>query len=120
MWIIWPLAIFTSHSLGMAGYTILVLSRLAAWTSVAIFGPFLVFPGLWGAVLSSAFGSVLGGPRVLQALAADGLATFADDDDGEAVPRRRSRSNLVGHAVDVVENFGQQNHVGATGDAGHQ
>ncbi len=44
------------------------------WTSVAVFGPWLVFPGLWGAVLSSAFGSVLGGPRVLQALAADGLA----------------------------------------------
>jgi len=44
------------------------------WTSVAVFGPWLVFPGLWGAILSSAFGSVLGGPRVLQALAADGLA----------------------------------------------
>ncbi len=44
------------------------------WTSIAIFGSWLVFPGLWGAILSSAFGSVLGGPRVLQALAADGLA----------------------------------------------
>ncbi len=44
------------------------------WTGIAIFGPWLVFPGLWGAILSSAFGSVLGGPRVLQALAADGLA----------------------------------------------
>ncbi len=44
------------------------------WTSVAVFGAWLVFPGLWGAILSSAFGSVLGGPRVLQALAADGLA----------------------------------------------
>jgi hypothetical protein len=29
---------------------------------------------MWGAILSSAFGSVLGGPRVLQALAKDGLA----------------------------------------------
>jgi hypothetical protein len=29
---------------------------------------------MWGAILSSAFGSVLGGPRVLQALAVDGLA----------------------------------------------
>jgi amino acid transporter len=44
------------------------------WISVAFLGPWLVFPGLWGAILSSAFGSVLGGPRVLQALAADGLA----------------------------------------------
>jgi amino acid transporter len=44
------------------------------WVSVAVLGPWLVFPGLWGAILSSAFGSVLGGPRVLQALAADGLA----------------------------------------------
>jgi amino acid transporter len=44
------------------------------WTSVAVGGSILVFPGLWGAILSSAFGSVLSGPRVLQALAADGLA----------------------------------------------
>jgi amino acid transporter len=44
------------------------------WTAVAVLGAFLVFPGMWGAILSSAFGSVLGGPRVLQALAVDGLA----------------------------------------------
>jgi amino acid transporter len=44
------------------------------WTKVAVLGAWLVFPGLWGAILSSAFGSVLGGPRVLQALASDGLA----------------------------------------------
>ena len=36
---------------------------------VAVLGAWLVFPGLWGAILSSAFGSVLGAPRVLQALA---------------------------------------------------
>jgi amino acid transporter len=47
---------------------------VASWTSVALLGPWLVYPGLWGAVLSSAIGSVLGGPRVLQALASDGLA----------------------------------------------
>jgi hypothetical protein len=52
----------------------LAVPGVAVWTSIAILGPWLVFPGLWGAVLSSAFGSVLGGPRVLQALAADGLA----------------------------------------------
>lgn len=45
-----------------------------AWIGVAILGAWLVYPGIWGAILSSAFGSVLGGPRVLQALAQDGLA----------------------------------------------
>ena len=44
------------------------------WTRIAWLGPWLVFPGMWGAILSSAFGSALGGPRVLQALATDGLA----------------------------------------------
>jgi amino acid transporter len=47
---------------------------VGVWTSVALLGAWLVFPGMWGAILSSAFGSVLGGPRVLQALAKDGLA----------------------------------------------
>lgn len=44
------------------------------WTKVAILNVWLIYPGVWGAILSSAFGSVLGGPRVLQALARDGLA----------------------------------------------
>ena len=44
------------------------------WTKIAVLGAWLVFPAVWGAILSSAFGSVLGGPRVLQALAKDGLA----------------------------------------------
>lgn len=43
------------------------------WIKVAVLGAWLVYPGIWGAILSSAFGSVLGGPRVLQALASDGL-----------------------------------------------
>ena len=47
---------------------------VAVWTSIALLGAWLVFPGMLGAILSSAFGSVLGGPRVLQALAKDGLA----------------------------------------------
>ncbi len=47
---------------------------IGAWTRVAVLGAWLVYPGLWGAILSSAFGSALGGPRVLQALAQDGLA----------------------------------------------
>ncbi len=47
---------------------------LIAWTGVAFLGAWLVYPGMWGAILSSGFGSALGGPRVLQALAKDGLA----------------------------------------------
>jgi amino acid transporter len=47
---------------------------VGVWISLALFGAFFVYPGIWGAILSSAFGSVLGGPRVLQALASDGLA----------------------------------------------
>ncbi len=49
-------------------------SGVDSWIRVAIFGSVLVYPAIWGAILSSAFGSVLGGPRVLQALAQDGLA----------------------------------------------
>ncbi len=47
---------------------------LASWTGVALLGALLVYPGMWGAITSSGFGSALGGPRVLQALAKDGLA----------------------------------------------
>jgi len=47
---------------------------LKTWTTVALFGGILVIPAVWGAILSSAFGSILGGPRVLQALSMDGLA----------------------------------------------
>ena len=43
------------------------------WTSVAVGGAFAILPGLFGAVLSSAIGSILGAPRTLQALAQDGL-----------------------------------------------
>jgi len=47
---------------------------LKSWTEVALFGSLFVIPAVWGALLSSAFGSILGGPRVLQALSMDGLA----------------------------------------------
>ena len=46
---------------------------VTTWTRLAILGPWLVYPAVWGAVLSSAFGSILGGPRILQALSMDGL-----------------------------------------------
>jgi amino acid transporter len=44
------------------------------WTRIAVFGPWLILPGLWGAIFSSAVGSMLGAPRTLQALALDHLA----------------------------------------------
>ena len=47
-----------------------LLSNSLIWTEVAIV-PALVLPGLWGAIISSAMGSILGGPRTLQALAKD-------------------------------------------------
>lgn len=43
------------------------------WLRIAAV-PALVLPGLWGAILSSAAGSILGAPRTLEALAADGVA----------------------------------------------
>ncbi len=43
------------------------------WTSVAFLGTALIVPAVLGAILSSALGSILNGPRVLQALSADGL-----------------------------------------------
>jgi solute carrier family 12 (potassium/chloride transporter), member 4/6 len=43
------------------------------WQKVAVV-PFLILPGMWGAILSSAIGSILAGPRVLQALASDRIA----------------------------------------------
>lgn len=47
---------------------------MRSWTEIAPLGPVLIYAGMWGAILSSAFGSVLSGPRVLQALSQDGLA----------------------------------------------
>lgn len=49
-------------------------SALPIWSKLAFLGMVLVYPGLWGAILSSAFGSILGGPRVLQALSLDKIA----------------------------------------------
>ncbi len=44
------------------------------WTRIAPLGAVLILPGLWGAIFSSAVGSMLGAPRTLQALALDHLA----------------------------------------------
>jgi amino acid transporter len=55
------------------------------WNRIALFGPWLILPGLWGAIFSSAVGSMLGAPRTLQALAMDRL-----------VPRRLAGSTVTG------------------------
>lgn len=59
------------------------------WARIAPLGLWLVLPGLWGAIFSSAVGSVLGAPRTVQALAADRLAPAflgkPRSGDGEAV-----------------------------------
>ncbi len=47
---------------------------LNTWTEVAFLGGVFIYPAAWGAILSSAIGSVLSGPRVLQSLSMDGLA----------------------------------------------
>lgn len=47
---------------------------IKSWTEVAFLGGVLIYPAAWGAILSSAIGSVLSGPRVLQSLSIDGLA----------------------------------------------
>ncbi len=44
------------------------------WSRIAVAGPYLVLPGLWAAIFSSAVGSILAAPRTLQALALDGIA----------------------------------------------
>lgn len=46
------------------------------WSHYALFAP-VITAGIWGATLSSALGSMLGGPRVLQALALDGIGPSA-------------------------------------------
>ncbi len=58
------------------------------WTKIAPFGPWLIIPGLWGAIFSSAVGSMLGAPRTLQALALDRLApkTLSGKNDGHSEP----------------------------------
>lgn len=47
---------------------------LRTWSDVAFLGGIFIYPAACGAILSSAIGSVLSGPRVLQSLSIDGLA----------------------------------------------
>lgn len=81
-----PRGALAANLTGLAVYlTVPVLLAVAAppdllredplvWTRVAPLGALLVLPGLWGAIFSSAVGSMLGAPRTLQALSRDRLA----------------------------------------------
>jgi amino acid transporter len=71
VYLVIPVLLSVSGRIGAEG---LAQAGVGAWISLALFGAVLIYPGIWGAILSSAFGSVLGGPRVLQALASDRLA----------------------------------------------
>ncbi|MDD5722237.1 MAG: hypothetical protein PHY29_00710 [Syntrophales bacterium] len=48
-------------------------NNVLIWTKIAPLGAWLILPGLWGAIFSSAVGSMLGAPRTLQAMAKDHL-----------------------------------------------
>ena len=59
--------------IGAAGDVETLQTDSLIWTKVAFAGSIAILPGLFGAVFSSAIGSILGAPRTLQALAQDGL-----------------------------------------------
>ena len=95
-----PRGTLSAQLTGFAIYLIVpVLLALAAtpqllrddplvWTRIAPLGAWLILPGLWGAIFSSAVGSMLGAPRTLQALAMDHVA-----------PRRLAGSNGGGEPI---------------------
>lgn len=93
---------FTADSATLAGDKLI-------WTRVAFAGPWLVMGGLWGAILSSAFGSILGAPRTLQALAFDGLAPKVlgrnDDKTGEPVLGLRISGGIALAAAILLPNL---------------
>lgn len=59
-------------SLAYAGPAATIADPMA-WTQIAWMGKLTVLGGMWGAIASSAFGSILSAPRTLQALAIDRL-----------------------------------------------
>jgi len=67
LYILVPIVFSVTNSVG---FEQLAQPGVEAWTSTAFLGGVLIFAGMWGAILSSAFGSAL----TLQALSEDGLA----------------------------------------------
>lgn len=58
-------------ALGLAATPEQLVTDNLIWFTLAGGLSFLIFPGLWGAIFSSAVGSVLGAPRTLQAMIDD-------------------------------------------------
>ena len=77
----------------------LIMERIALW------GPAILL-GVWGATLSSALGSILGAPRVLQALARDGVLprqlSFLGAGTGESDEPRIGTIFTLGVAIATV------------------
>ncbi len=82
-------------ALAFSAGTAELASEPLIWLRVAAV-PVLVLPGLWGAILSSAVGSILGAPRTFEALARDGVAPAAL---GSGTFLGVSRAHLLSTAV---------------------
>jgi amino acid transporter len=96
-----PLGALTAQLTGFAVYLLVTIGLALAvdaealrenplvWAEIVPGGAWLVLPGLWGAIFSSAVGSILGAPRTLQALAHDHIAPsrLFDTDRQGAEPR---------------------------------
>ncbi len=72
---------------------------------ISLWGPAILL-GVWGATLSSAIGSILGAPRVLQALARDGVLprwlNFLGDGYGKDDEPRKGTLITLGFAIAAV------------------
>lgn len=77
----------------------LIMKQMSFW------GPAILF-GVWGATLSSALGSILGAPRVLQALARDGIfprwMSFLGQGSGASDEPRVGTAVTLGIAIATV------------------
>ena len=58
----------------MGASSLLLQNDVMVWSKISVFGAWVILPGLFGAIFSSALGSMLSAPRTLQALSRDRLA----------------------------------------------
>ena len=90
VYLIVPVALAASADAGA------LASNTLIWFDIAIV-PVLIIPGLLGAILSSAVGSILGAPRTLEALVDDGVLSKA----AQRTSRWPRRHHLL-HALSTV------------------